>query len=72
MKVINGIAVIVLERKVEFHPHIAPICLPEVSDDAEYQNNYQGCVVTGWGKNSFCELTDNENLLILNVIVYLR
>ncbi|XP_047496843.1 serine protease 44-like [Penaeus chinensis] len=48
---INDIAIITLERNVDFsaNPHISPVCLPDA------YNSYVGqrCHSTGWGKDAF-------------------
>ncbi|XP_054156203.1 phenoloxidase-activating factor 2-like, partial [Oppia nitens] len=46
----NDIAVLTLNKKVEFKPHIDSICLPTSTQD-----NFDGmdCVTTGWGKSAY-------------------
>ncbi|XP_064471729.1 serine protease filzig-like isoform X2 [Ornithodoros turicata] len=44
----NDLALLELERPVEFKPHIVPICLPERNEDFTGRTSY----VTGWGKLS--------------------
>ncbi|ROT71258.1 hypothetical protein C7M84_010435 [Penaeus vannamei] len=48
---INDIAIVTLERSVDFsaNPHISPVCLPDA------YNSYVGqrCHSTGWGKDAF-------------------
>ena len=46
----NDIALLILTEKVPVMPHVSPICLP--SPDFT-QDQYSGCVATGWGKSSF-------------------
>lgn len=44
----NDLALLELERPVEFQPHIVPICLPGRNEDFTGRTSY----VTGWGKLS--------------------
>ncbi|XP_053204100.1 LOW QUALITY PROTEIN: phenoloxidase-activating factor 2-like [Panonychus citri] len=45
----NDIALIRLNRRVQFKPNIDSICLPEIGETHEYQE----CVTTGWGKTAY-------------------
>lgn len=48
----NDIALIKLDRKVQFKPNIDTACLPAPGDVFDGQQ----CVTTGWGKNAYREL----------------
>ncbi|XP_058123655.1 inactive CLIP domain-containing serine protease A28-like [Anopheles coustani] len=41
----NDIAILYLEEKVEYQPHIQPICLPQATDSFDGQR----CIANGWG-----------------------
>jgi len=45
----NDVALLVLEKPMEFAPHIRPICLPEQDENMDRRN----CVASGWGKDVF-------------------
>ncbi|KAI1292140.1 Serine proteinase stubble [Halotydeus destructor] len=45
----NDVAVLTLDRKVNFKPHIDRVCLPDPSEVFDGQT----CVTTGWGKNAY-------------------
>lgn len=57
----NDIALIKLDGFVDFqrNPHISPICLPDVFQDFAGQR----CWVTGWGKDSFGDVGNYQNVL---------
>lgn len=48
----NDIAVLELDKEVNFRPNIETICLPRGD---EYFDG-QRCVTTGWGKNAYSKL----------------
>ncbi|XP_054706614.1 uncharacterized protein LOC129216425 [Uloborus diversus] len=50
-KFYNDIAILKLEKPVEFKPHIDTACLPKSTDIFEGQK----CIVTGWGKDAFVD-----------------
>ena len=45
----NDVALLKLDRKVEFKPHIDSICLPNAKENYDTIE----CVTTGWGKNAY-------------------
>ena len=45
----NDIALLKLDHKVEFKPHIDSICLPNTDENFDAIE----CVTTGWGKNAY-------------------
>lgn len=48
----NDIALLKLDRKVEFRPNIESICLPQTTEIFDGQE----CVATGWGKNAYSKV----------------
>ena len=50
----NDIALLKLDRKVEFKPHIDSICLPNIKQTFDGME----CVTTGWGKNAYSKTID--------------
>lgn len=60
----NDIALLKLDRKVDFKPHIDSICLPNV------QQSFDGteCVTTGWGKNAYSKAENISSLLTIDRI----
>lgn len=45
----NDVALLVLDKPLEFTDVVGPICLPRQGQNFDNLN----CVVTGWGKDSF-------------------
>ncbi|XP_022919852.2 phenoloxidase-activating factor 3-like [Onthophagus taurus] len=58
----NDIALIELERKVEYNEFIRPICLNQI-----YEKSPNPLVVVGWGKTEFDELSDVKRVANLDL-----
>lgn len=57
----NDMAILKLDRSVEFKENINPVCLPSPLDQFEGQL----CTTTGWGKNAYRECRINHTNKVL-------
>jgi len=49
----NDIAIVILDKAIDFNPDVQPICLPK--KDKNYYDN-KSVIVSGWGKTTRGEL----------------
>ncbi|KAL0114337.1 hypothetical protein PUN28_011533 [Cardiocondyla obscurior] len=53
----NDVALFQLERRVQYHEHLRPVCLPTADTNLEPNTN---CTIIGWGKKNDSESSEYE------------
>ncbi|XP_072040887.1 transmembrane protease serine 9-like [Amphiura filiformis] len=60
----NDLALLQLDRPVEFNDYVRPVCLTTNQDET---NEYRTCKVAGWGETSTFEDSNSDNLREVSV-----